>query len=84
VQGKGLGFRFAPRTTATSWALGSPRMQRPPRPRWRSVSCRFPDKGPVRAAANAADAADAITAAEVVLLAVPYDGHDELGGAPLC
>ena len=73
-QGKGLGYRFAKHghtvvlgSRASEKALGAAG----------EVNARLSDEGvgtPVTGAANA----DACAEADVVLLAVPYDGHDDL------
>jgi NADPH-dependent F420 reductase len=73
-QGKGLGYRFA-RQGHDVW-LGSRSADRAATVAG-EVSARLeglPGVGTVTGAANA----DACAAADVVLLAVPYDGHDEL------
>jgi NADPH-dependent F420 reductase len=73
-QGKGLGYRFAQH--GHSVVLGSRAADRA-----ESVAAEVADRlagveaaGEISGAANA----DAVAAADVVLLAVPYDGHDEL------
>jgi len=73
-QGKGLGYRFA--RHGHDIVLGSRTAEKA-----QVVSAEVTERlasvegaGTVRGAANA----DAIAAADVVLLAVPYDGHDEL------
>ncbi len=73
-QGKGLGYRFARHGHAV--VLGS-RSAEKAVPVAEEVTARLvevPDAGSVTAASNAEACADA----DVVLLAVPYDGHDEL------
>ena len=73
-QGKGLGYRFA--RHGHSVVLGS-RSAGKAGPVAEEVTARLAGvegAGPVRGAANA----DACADADVVLLAVPYDGHDEL------
>ena len=73
-QGKGLGYRFA--RHGHSVVLGS-RSAEKAGPVAEEVTARLAGvegAGPVRGAANA----DACADADVVLLAVPYDGHDEL------
>jgi 8-hydroxy-5-deazaflavin:NADPH oxidoreductase len=69
-QGKGLAYRFAKHGHAV--VLGSRSKDRAEAAA-AEIRERVPD-GDVSGAANA----DAAAAAEVVLLAVPYDGHDEL------
>jgi NADPH-dependent F420 reductase len=69
-QGKGLAYRFAKH--GHSVVLGSRSAQRAEAAA-AEIRERVPD-GDVSGAANADAAADA----EVVLLAVPYDGHDDL------
>ncbi|WP_408898385.1 NADPH-dependent F420 reductase [Nocardioides sp. R1-1] len=73
-QGKGLGYRFA--RHGHDIVLGSRAAEKA-----EAVAAEVTERltgvagaGSARGAANA----DAIAAAEVVLLAVPYDGHDEL------
>jgi NADPH-dependent F420 reductase len=73
-QGKGLGYRFA--RHGHTVVLGS-RSAEKAGPVAEEVSARLEGvegAGAVTGAANA----DACAAADVVLLAVPYDGHDEL------
>ncbi|HET8961588.1 NADPH-dependent F420 reductase [Nocardioides sp.] len=69
-QGKGLGYRFAKHGHAV--VLGS-RAAEKAQAAADEVNARL-DGGGVTGAANA----DACAEADVVLLAVPYDGHDEL------
>jgi 8-hydroxy-5-deazaflavin:NADPH oxidoreductase len=69
-QGKGLGYRFAKHGHTV--ALGS-RAAEKAHAAADEVNARL-DGGGVSGAANA----DACAEADVVLLAVPYDGHDEL------
>lgn len=73
-QGKGLGYRFA--RHGHSVVLGS-RAAEKAQPVAEEVTARLEGidgAGTVTGAANS----DACTEADVVLLAVPYDGHDEL------
>lgn len=73
-QGKGLGYRFARHGHAV--VLGS-RAAEKAVPVAEEVSARLSgvtDAGAVTGASNT----DACAAADVVVLAVPYDGHDEL------
>lgn len=73
-QGKGLGYRFA--RNGHTVVLGS-RAAEKAVPVAEEVSARLTDvdgAGSVTGAANA----DACEGADVVVLAVPYDGHDEL------
>jgi NADPH-dependent F420 reductase len=69
-QGKGLGYRFA--RGGHDVVIGSRSAERAV-PVAEEISARGV-RGSVRGAANA----DAAAQADVVLLAVPYDGHDEL------
>lgn len=76
-QGKGLGYRFA--KGGHTVVLGS-RAAEKAEAVATEVAERLAgvaDAGPVTGAANE----DAVAAADVVLLAVPYDGHDELVAA---
>lgn len=69
-QGKGLAYRFARHGHAV--ALGSRSAQRA-----ESAAAEIRERVP-EADVSGAENADAVAAADVVLLSVPYDGHDEL------
>jgi NADPH-dependent F420 reductase len=73
-QGKGLGYRFARR--GHDIVIGSRSVEKAEVVAGEVAErlARLAGAGIVRSAANA----DAIAKADVVLLAVPYDGHDEL------
>lgn len=76
-QGKGLGYRFA--RHGHDVVLGSRAAEKA-----EAVAAEVAERlagVPGAGAARGASNADAIGAAEVVLLAVPYDGHDELVAA---
>lgn len=76
-QGKGLGYRFAKH--GHSVILGSRAAERA-----QGVAAEVVERlAGVEGAGEVAGAAneDAVTAADVVVLAVPYDGHDELVAA---
>jgi len=69
-QGKGLGYRFAKHGHRV--VLGSRSAERAGEAA-EEVATRLPD-----ATVSGASNADAVAGADVVVLAVPYDGHDEL------
>lgn len=69
-QGKGLAYRFA--RHGHSVVLGSRSAQRA-----ESAAAEIRERVP-EAEVSGAENADAVAAADVVLLSVPYDGHDEL------
>ena len=69
-QGKGLAYRFARHGHAV--VLGSRSAQRA-----ESAAAEIRERVP-EADVSGAENADAVAAADVVLLSVPYDGHDEL------
>jgi NADPH-dependent F420 reductase len=73
-QGKGLGYRFA--RHGHEVVLGSRAAERAASvaDEVRARLSGLPGAGPVSGASNA----DACAASDVVVLAVPYDGHDEL------
>ncbi len=73
-QGKGLGYRFA--REGHTVVLGS-RSAEKAVPVAAEVTERLADHEGAGAVSGASNA-DAVTDADVVLLAIPYDGHDEL------
>ena len=74
-QGKGLGYRFAKHGHTVVLGSRAAEKARGRGRRGQRPAARAPT---VTGAANA----DACADADVVLLAVPYDGHDELVAAP--
>lgn len=73
-QGKGLGYRFAKHGHTVVLGSRSPDRAASVAAEVASRLAGVEGAGPVRGAANA----DACAGADVVVLAVPYDGHDEL------
>jgi len=72
-QGKGLGYRFAKAGHAV--IIGSRSADR-----GEAVAAEISERG-VRGLVSGADNPTAAVSADIVLLAVPYDGHDELVGS---